>query len=52
MFAAAQTKIRETVRERVGSLVDIAKAGFGDKNDGNTSRRFFDDFKTVSEIEH
>ena len=31
-------------------MVDIPKAGFGNSNDGNTSRRFFADSLTASSI--
>lgn len=34
----------------MGLLVDIPKAGFGNTNDGNTSRRFFSDPQTTSRI--
>lgn len=33
--------IQKTFREEMGLLVDVPKAGFGNTNDGNTSRRFF-----------
>jgi hypothetical protein len=33
--------IQKSFKEEMGLLVDIPKAGFGNTNDGNTSRRFF-----------
>lgn len=35
--------IQTKFREEMGLLVDIPKPGFGNTNDGNTSRRFFAD---------
>lgn len=43
-------KIQREFREEMGLLVDIPKAGFGNTNDGNTSRRFFDDPECSSVI--
>lgn len=43
-------KIQKAFREEVGLLVDIPKAGFGNTNDGNTSRRFFSDPEAASRI--
>ncbi|CAI6377477.1 unnamed protein product [Macrosiphum euphorbiae] len=34
-------KIQRNFKDEMGLLVDIPKAGFGNTNDGNTSRRFF-----------
>ena len=33
--------IQEKIRNKMGLIVDVHKAGFGNTNDGNTSRRFF-----------
>lgn len=42
--------IQKRFREETGLLVDIPKANFGNTNDGNTSRRFFEDPKLASDI--
>lgn len=43
-------KIQEEFKNKLGLLVDIPKANFGNTNDGNTSRRFFDDFEISAAI--
>lgn len=43
-------EIQKAFRDEMGLLVDIPKAGFGNTNDGNTSRRFFADPDTASRI--
>lgn len=43
-------KIQTTFKEEMGLLVDIPKPGFGNTNDGNTSRRFFADPECSSRI--
>lgn len=43
-------RIQHLFKEQMGLLVDIPKAGFGNTNDGNTSRRFFADPDTSSRI--
>lgn len=43
-------KIQKNFKEELGLLVDIPKAGFGNTNDGNTSRRFFSDPESSSRI--
>lgn len=42
--------IQEEFKNQMGLLVDIPKAGFGNTNDGNTSRRFFEDPETSADI--
>ena len=42
--------IQQSLKEEMGLLVDIPKAGFGNTNDGNTSRRFFADIETSARI--
>lgn len=42
--------IQKAFREQMGLLVDMPKAGFGNSNDGNTSRRFISDPETASQI--
>lgn len=43
-------RIQKSFREEMGLLVDIPKVGFGNSNDGNTSRRFFNDPESSSRI--
>lgn len=47
-----QTKKRIQIdfKEKIGLIVDVPKAGFGNSNSGNTSRRFFSDPETAAEI--
>lgn len=41
---------QEEFRERTGLLIDIVKQGFGTTNDGNTARRFFENYEVSAEI--
>lgn len=43
-------EIQTRFRNETGLLIDMPKANFGNTNDGNTSRRFFEDPKLASEI--
>lgn len=43
-------EIQNQFKEKLGLLVDIPKANFGNTNDGNTSRRFFENHELSSEI--
>lgn len=43
-------QIQEAFKNEMGLLVDVPKAGFGNTNDGNTSRRFFSDPETAANI--
>lgn len=43
-------KVINDFREITGLLVDTPKQGGGNSNDGNTARRFFEDFQTTSQI--
>uniref|UniRef100_A0A2H1VR95 SFRICE_028308 n=1 Tax=Spodoptera frugiperda TaxID=7108 RepID=A0A2H1VR95_SPOFR len=43
-------EIQDKFREQLGLLVDIPKANFGNSNDGNTSRRFFENFAISAEF--
>lgn len=43
-------KLQKAFKEEMGLLVDVPKAGFGNTNDGNTSRRFFADPECSSRI--
>ena len=42
--------IQKRFKDEMGLLVDIAKPGYGNTNDGNTARRFFSNPETASEI--
>lgn len=42
--------IQEDFRNKMGLKVDIPKAYFGNTNDGNTSRRFFNNPELAAEI--
>lgn len=42
--------IQEKFKNEIGLLVDVPKAGFGNTNDGNTSRRFFSNPELAAEI--
>lgn len=50
IVAETKQKIQNAFKEEMGLLVDIPKAGFGNTNDGNTSRRFFSNTQTSSSI--
>lgn len=43
-------RIQKGYRERTGLLIDMPKAGFGNSNSGNTSRRFFSSPDLAAEI--
>ena len=45
-----KAQIQEEFKSRMGLLVDILKPGFGNTNDGNTSRRFFAEPEVSAEI--
>ncbi|KAL4721448.1 hypothetical protein ACJJTC_007165 [Scirpophaga incertulas] len=45
-----KTSIQNAFKEEMGLLVDIPKQGFGNTNDGNTSRRFFSNPECSSRI--
>lgn len=45
-----KTQIQEEFRQQLGLIVDTPKQGFGNTNDGNTSRRFFDNPEVTSSI--
>lgn len=45
-----KAEIQTKFREQMGILVDMPKAGFGNTNDGNTSRRFFANPEIAAEI--
>lgn len=43
-------KIQDDFRLKMGLIVDVPKAGYGNTNDGNTSRRFFGNHELAAEI--
>ncbi len=43
-------EIQERFRLETGLLVDMPKANFGNTNDGNTSRRFFENTELAADI--
>lgn len=43
-------EIQENFKQQLGLLVDIPKANFGNTNDGNTSRRFFEEYDISAAI--
>lgn len=47
---SAKENIQKSFKEKTGLLVDFPKAGFGNTNDGNTSRRFFSHTEIAAEI--
>ncbi|XP_049871228.1 uncharacterized protein LOC126370435 [Pectinophora gossypiella] len=47
---AKKNATQQEFREETGLLIDIVKQGFGTTNDGNTARRFFQDYKRSSRI--
>lgn len=45
-----QKHIQNNLRAKLGLLIDIPKPGYGTTNDGNTARRFFQNFEIASSI--
>lgn len=45
-----KTEIQEQFKSKLGLIIDVPKAGFGNNNDGNTSRRFFNNVELAAEI--
>lgn len=43
-------RIQKEFRERLGIYIDVVKQGSGNTNDGNTARRFFENYNIVAEI--
>lgn len=50
VFAETKLQVQEKFKQEMGLLVDLPKAGFGNSNDGNSSRRFFENPQLSSEI--
>lgn len=50
LIQAAKETIQRDFKEKMGLLVDIPKVHFGNTNDGNTSRRFFNEIEVAAEI--
>ncbi|CAH0560531.1 unnamed protein product [Brassicogethes aeneus] len=47
---AAKETVQKEFHDRMGLLVDIPKAGYGNTNDGNSSRRFFNNPQEAADI--
>lgn len=47
---ARKKEIQDKFRAETGLIIDMPKANFGNTNDGNTSRRFFDNPSLAAEI--
>ncbi|CAH0689249.1 unnamed protein product [Chilo suppressalis] len=45
-----KTNIQEAFKNELGLIVDVPKANFGNTNDGNTSRRFFNNIEISANI--
>lgn len=43
-------EIQDNFKQQLGILVDIPKTNFGNMNDGNTSRRFFEEYEISAAI--
>ena len=50
LISDRKKKIQDEFKSKMGILVDIPKVGFGNTNNGNTSRRFFNDPETSADI--
>lgn len=50
LYKETKMPIQQALKEEMSLLVDIPKAGFGNWNDGDTSRRFFADPETAARI--
>lgn len=48
--ARRKSEIQDRFRNETGLLIDMPKANFGNTNDGNTSRRFFENPELASDI--
>lgn len=49
-FLENKARIQNQFRRRTGLIIDQVKPGFGNTNDGNTARRFFNDSEIAAEI--
>lgn len=43
-------QVQDDFRQKMGLIVDVPKPGYGNTNDGNTSRRFFGNHELAAEI--
>lgn len=50
LVKAEKKRIQEDFRLKMGLIVDVPKPGYGNTNDGNTSRRFFADPNLAAKI--
>ena len=48
--AARGKVIQEKLKKELNILIDVPKQNFGNSNDGNTARKFFENVEKVSEI--
>lgn len=49
-MAETKSRIQEEFKKKPGLNVDQPKSGFGNSNDGNTARRFFQNAELSAEI--
>lgn len=49
-MAETKSRIQKEFREKTGLIIDQPKPGFGNSNDGNTARRFFQNAELSAEI--
>lgn len=49
-FLENKKRIQNEFKKRTGLIIDQVKSGFGNTNDGNTSRRFFSNSEVAAEI--
>lgn len=50
IVAETKARIQKEFKDRCGLIIDKPKPGFGNTNDGNTARRFFQDPELAAEI--
>lgn len=50
IYQIRKSTIQKQLRKDIGLIVDVVKQGFGTTNDGNTARRFFENYELVSAI--
>lgn len=49
-FNTRKKYVQDTLKTKMGLIVDVPKQGFGSSNDGNTARRFFKDPQLSAEL--
>ena len=50
LYETTKKVIREKLKNQLGLIVDKPKPGYGNSNDGNTARRFFENADVSSSI--